>query len=300
MKRSQDYETCLHPRRVGESRLEDLRRIVDALQKAASLCERLAGETVGVERKAGGEPVTTVDRAVNECLLETLLQDDEGWLSEESADDRHRVGKRRVWVVDPLDGTKEFLEGLPEWCVSIALIEDGQAVAGGICNPATSEMFTGSLENGICCWPRTDRSNSLRSRRKPLVLASRSEIGRGEWDWLKEAPFEVRPVGSIAYKLALVAAGRADATWTFVPKSEWDVAAGVALVLSSGGIVRGLDGKPMTFNQPETKRNGLVAFASSVDTRLATDFQSCLRRQSPSHIPFGEPQHFASERKKFN
>ncbi len=300
MKRAQDHDTCLSPGRLRESRLEDLRKIGDALQKAASLCERFAWETVGVERKAGGEPVTIVDRAVNECLLETLLQGDEGWLSEESVDDRRRIGKRRVWVVDPLDGTKEFLAGLPEWCVSIALVEDGQAVAGGICNPATGEMFTGSLENGIYCRPGRDENILPGARKRPLVLASRSEMGRGEWDWLKAAPFEVRPVGSIAYKLAMVATGRADATWTFVPKSEWDVAAGVALVMSSGGIVRGLDGKPLAFNQSETKRDGLVAFASSVDTRLAKEFRGCLGRRRSLDIPLSELQHLTSERKEFN
>jgi myo-inositol-1(or 4)-monophosphatase len=252
-----------------------------------------------VEQKAGGEPVTTLDRAVNECLLEILPQGGEGWLSEESADDRPRLGKRRVWVVDPLDGTKEFLAGLPEWCISIALAEDGQAVAGGICNPMTGEMFVGSLENGIrCCLP-CDEGNSLTPRKKPVVLASRSEMGRGEWDWLKGFPFEVRPVGSVAYKLALVAAGRADATWTLNPKSEWDIAAGVALVMSSGGSVTDLDGKALDFNQAEKRRDGLAAFAIGADTRLEKEFQNCVCRLRLSDIPSGEQQRFASERRGF-
>jgi myo-inositol-1(or 4)-monophosphatase len=299
MNQSQDHETFPIRGLLEESRLEDLGRITDALQKAALICAEFTCETVRVEQKAGGEPVTTLDRAVNECLLGMLPQGDEGWFSEESADDLQRLGKRRVWVVDPLDGTKEFLAGLPEWCVSIALVEDGQAVAGGICNPTTGEMFTGSLENGIRCCSPGDENGSLAPRKKPLVLASRSEMGRGEWDWLKGFPFEVRPVGSVAYKLALVAAGRADATWTLNPKSEWDIAAGVAIVLSNGGSVKDLDGKPLAFNQREARRNGLVAFASGADTRLEKEFQNRLCRLRSSDIPSGEPQRFASERRGF-
>lgn len=294
MKQVENHETRPGHGDGLERRLDDLRKIMGALQTAELVCKKFTCETVHVEQKSGGDPVTTLDRAVNECLLETLRQDDEGWLSEESVDDRRRIGKRRVWIVDPLDGTKEFLAGVPEWCVSIALIEDDQAVVGGICNPATDEIFLGSPETGIHRWLQESQNPWFSSRKKPLVLASRSEVGRGEWDWLKEASFEVRPLGSIAYKLALVAAGLADATWTFVPKSEWDIAAGVALVLSSGGTVTGLDGKPIVFNQPDTKRDGLVAFARNTEARLKQDFQDCLCHRSTPGIPVEEPARFAS------
>lgn len=242
----------------------DLRQIEAALHAAAAVCRNFRYETVPVEQKAGGEPVTAVDRAVNELLSEMLPHGDEGWLSEESAEDLSRLSKHRVWVVDPLDGTKEFLAGLPEWCVSIALVEDGQAVAGGICNPTTDEIFVGSRATGVCCSPSGLAECSCFEREKPIVLASRSETERGEWDWLKDAPFEVRSIGSVAYKLALVSAGRADATWTLVPKSEWDIAAGVVLVEASGGTVRGLKGQPVAFNQAETRWKGLVAFSATV------------------------------------
>lgn len=260
-------------------RAGDLQRIEAALQAAETVCKSFTAETVRVDRKAGGEPVTAVDRAVNELLLQMLPRGDEGWLSEESADDARRLDKRRVWIVDPLDGTKEFLAGLPEWCISIALAEDGQAVAGGICNPITGETFVGSRETGIRHWPSDTQDTLSVEREKPVVLASRSETRRGEWDWVKDAPFAVRSVGSVAYKLALVAAGRADATWTLVPKSEWDVAAGVALVQSSGGTVRGLNGRPIAFNQPETRWQGLVAFSALAQGRLAQLFEEWLSRR---------------------
>ena len=82
-------------------------------------------------------------------LRKNLLRDGEGWLSEESVDDVSRLDKSRVWVVDPLDGTREFVAGIPEFCVSIGLVEDGRPVAGGICNPATNETIIGSLDSGV-------------------------------------------------------------------------------------------------------------------------------------------------------
>ena len=94
-----------------------------------------------------------------------------------------------------------------------------------------------------------------------MVLASRSEVKRGEWESFRRKDFEVKPVGSVAYKLALVAAGLADATWTLVPKHEWDIAAGVALLQAAGGDVYSLEGEPPSFNQKNPLLSGLIAHA---------------------------------------
>jgi myo-inositol-1(or 4)-monophosphatase len=101
-----------------------------------------------------------------------------------------------------------------------------------------------------------------------VVLASRSEVERGQWERYRDSPFTVRPVGSVAYKLALVAAGLADATWTLVPKHEWDVAAGVALVLSAGGTVRTLEGAPPLFNQRQPLFTGLAAYPPAMEPEV--------------------------------
>ncbi len=238
---------------------EDLHRIQGALVAASELLRSFRAESVRIEHKPGAGPVTEADRAVNELLARLLPAADEGWLSEESRDDARRLGKRRVWAVDPLDGTREFVAGIPEWCVSVGLLENGHPVAGGIANPATGEVFLGSLGTGVTYNGRGARVSGRRSLKGAVVLASRSEFDRGEWARFRDAPFEVRPVGSVAYKLALVAAGLADATWTLVPKHEWDVAAGVALVRAAGGIVLGRDGSPPEFNQRRPLLAGLIA-----------------------------------------
>ena len=204
--------------------------------------------------------MTAADQAVNELLLETLPGSDEGWLSEETADEPSRLDRQRVWVVDPIDGTQEFVEGIPEWCISIGLVEDGRAVAGGICNPAAGEFFLGSVETGISLNGEALPVPVRRKGNQPLVLASRSEVKRGEWAAYENKGFTVRPMGSVAYKLARVAAGLADATWTLVPKHEWDVVAGVALVSAGGGTVRTLDGREPVFNRRKPKLSGLLAF----------------------------------------
>src|SRR5262245_23948685 len=126
--------------------MSDIERIRTALRAAVHAILPFVHGAGSVEMKSGGlGPVTEADRASNRALQEVLLQDGEGWLSEESVDDLERLRKERVWVVDPLDGTLEFTVGIPEWCVSVALIDNGRAIAGGICNPATGEVFIGSL-----------------------------------------------------------------------------------------------------------------------------------------------------------
>jgi myo-inositol-1(or 4)-monophosphatase len=247
-----------------------LARIQEGLAAAALILRGFRPGAVAAEDKAGGRgPVTEADRKVDEALARILPRDGEGWLSEESRDDPRRLTRRRVWAVDPLDGTKEFVEGIPEWCVSVGLVEDGHAVAGGIANPATGEVVLGALGHGVTYNGSPAGVTGRREIQGALVLASRSEVSRGDWDRYRDAPFTVKPMGSVAYKMALVAAGLADATWTLAPKHEWDVAAGVALVLAAGGRVRTLDGSPLVFNRERPWLSGLAAYPECLAAGLA-------------------------------
>jgi myo-inositol-1(or 4)-monophosphatase len=241
---------------------ETLERIHAALQAGRGVLNQFTPGAIEAEYKAGHDPVTEADRAVDAVLKQHLLRDGEGWLSEETIDDSSRLTKQRVWVVDPLDGTREFVQGIPEFCISIAMVEEGLPIAGGICNPATDELILGSRETGVTYNGSPARASQRRDLRGALVLASRSEIKRGEWRQFESAEFDIRPVGSVAYKLGLVAAGRADLTFTLVPKNEWDVAAGAALVESAGGWTLKLDHSPLRCNQKNPLISGLLAGAS--------------------------------------
>jgi myo-inositol-1(or 4)-monophosphatase len=238
-----------------------LARIEAALEAARKVFDRFTPGEVETEFKAGHDPVTAADRAVDAVLRQNLLHEGEGWLSEETIDDFSRLDKARVWVVDPLDGTREFVKGLPEFCVSIGFVENGRPVAGGIYNPATKETFLGSIDTGVLYNGKPSRPSSRTSLAGALVLASRSEVKRGEWKPFENAPFEIRAMGSVAYKLALVSAGLADITFTLTPKNEWDVAAGAALVESSGGFVSTLENTPLRCNNRDPLISGLLAGA---------------------------------------
>jgi myo-inositol-1(or 4)-monophosphatase len=234
-------------------------RIESALEAARTVFSRFTPGAIETEYKIGHDPVTEADRAVDAVLRENLLREGEGWLSEESADDKSRLDRRRVWVVDPLDGTREFVQGIPEFCVSIGFVEDGRAVAGGISNPATNETIIGAIDSGVRYNGQPARASQRASLEGSLILASRSEVKRGEWSQFQGSQYQVRPMGSVAYKLGLVAAGRADITFTLTPKHEWDVAAGAALVESAGGFVRTLDNAPLRCNNAKPLLTGLLA-----------------------------------------
>jgi myo-inositol-1(or 4)-monophosphatase len=250
-----------------------LRRIREGLLAAADAVRPFTPGEVTFERKEErGDPVTAADHAADIVLREILPQQNEGWLSEESVDDRSRLGRERVWVVDPIDGTREFIEGIPEWCVSIGLVEGGLPVAGGIYNPATAELVIGSVESGVTYNGEPARVTEPVAGDAVTVLASRSEIRRGEWDGVEEAGVTLRPCGSVAYKLSLVAAGVADATWTVVPKSEWDVAAGCALVRAAGGIVTLADGAEPTFNKEAPKFPSFIASGVGLSERIRKEW----------------------------
>src|SRR5579872_1440360 len=247
---------------------ETLERIQSALEAARKVLSRYTAGAIDAEYKIGHDPVTEADREVDVVLRKELLRDGEGWLSEESVDDFSRLDKSRVWVVDPLDGTREFVAGIPEFCVSVAMVEDGRPVAGGICNPATNEMFVGSLDAGVLYNGKPAKPSQRASLNGALVLASRSEVKRGEWKQFEGGDLKIRPMGSVAYKLALVSAGLEDVTFTLTPKHEWDVAAGAALVMSGGGYLATLEQQPLVCNNRDPLLSGLLACGPKLKDEL--------------------------------
>jgi len=254
------------PPRIGSNApANDLTRELALAKKAA----RAAGEILRGYWRRGGykigskgldNPVTAADLEADRAIKK-LLRDPfpgYGWLSEETVDNDDRLECRRVWIVDPLDGTKEFINGIPEFAVAIALVEDGVPALGVTYNPIKREMYWAA--RGVGCHLNTRRVRVTRTRtlKRATVLASRSETGRGEWQGF-HGTLKVIPTGSVAYKLAMVAAGKADATFTRSPKSEWDIASGAALVIEAGGTIADIKGREIRFNQRNVKLEGLIA-----------------------------------------
>ncbi|MBF0143157.1 MAG: 3'(2'),5'-bisphosphate nucleotidase CysQ [Magnetococcales bacterium] len=222
------------------------------------------GEAVGggarLQDKGRDNPLTQADLEADALLRRTLLsaRPDYGWLSEETADDASRQDCRRVWVVDPIDGTKEFIIGLPQFAVSVGLVEDGVTVAGCILNPAQDALYSAVAGGGARLNGQPIRVTSRENLAGASCLASRSETGRGEWDIFRDR-LAITTMGSIAYKLALVASGGFDLTFTLTPKNEWDYCAGELLVREAGGRVTQKDGQPLRFNRPHPSIRSVLA-----------------------------------------
>lgn len=211
-------------------------------------------KTENIQEKGPDHPVTQADLEANEAIQSLLMAStpNYGWLSEETADNQNRLDKPRVWIVDPLDGTKEFIQGIPEFAVSIALVEEGLPLCACVYNPAKEELYTavagkGSRKNNQPI--QTSRTTHLN---KAVCLTSRSETKRGEWEPYKDE-FTLKITGSIAYKLALLACGTGDFTFTLTPKNEWDIAAGTLLVREAHGQVTDKEGIRISFNQPSPR-----------------------------------------------
>ena len=242
----------------------DLTREAACARKAALaagvILKQYYGGKYEVGSKGHDNPVTVADIEADRAIYEMLHRafPDYGWLSEETVDNLDRLEKRRVWIVDPLDGTKEFINNVPEFCVAIGLVDHGHPVVGVTYNPITNEMFWSARGMGCHLNDARVRVTKTRVLRRASVLASRSETARGEWE-VFDGVLKAVPTGSVAYKLAMVAGGKADATFTRSPKNEWDIASGAALIIEAGGKMTDIDGNPMKFNQKITKCAGLIA-----------------------------------------
>src|ERR1700732_2415202 len=147
-------------------------RIQAALEASGAVFARFKPGAIETEYKIGHDPVTEADRALDAVLRQELLREGEGWLSEESVDDPIRLQRSNVWVVDPLDGTREFVEGIPEFCVSIGYVENGRPVAGGIYNPATGETFLGSIASGVTYNGKPSQARPRNNLEGALVAAT--------------------------------------------------------------------------------------------------------------------------------
>lgn len=234
--------------------------VIKITRSAGSAVMGYYREAVSVTEKSPDNPVTEADLAADALLKEQLLAllPEAGWLSEETVDRPARLLREMVWVVDPLDGTKEFVMGLPEFAISVGLAQDGRAILGVILNPATGELYHAVAGGEVFLNGTPVSSSQTAALEEAQVEASRTERERGEFE-----PFEtsvrLSTLGSIAYKLARVAAGQADATWSRGPKNEWDICAGVMLVEASGGRAVDLSGQPVYFNKPFPKVDGVIA-----------------------------------------
>ena len=248
---------------------QELQVLVDAMKLAGRKALDLAGEGLSVHTKADHSPVTTADWAVDRLIHEAVAGHfpEDGWLSEERPDATDRLTKKRIWILDPIDGTRAFIKKVPQFCISAALVENGIPVIGAILNPSTDELFTAIRGRGVRFSARDAVMPSSPPFDLPLVLGNPWELRHGRLAPLtREA--NCRPDGSIAYALAHVATGQTAAAVMHEGGSEWDVAAGTLLIEESGGTVTDTQGKRRRFNQPDPRLNGTIAMSPMVPNTL--------------------------------
>lgn len=238
----------------------DLELAVRAVRAAGEEVMRFFRREAEVRYKTPTQPVTGADFAADRLLAELLRGERPayGWLSEETADSPERLGKARVWVVDPIDGTRAFIEGRAEFGVSVGLVEDGRVVLGVVYNPAAGELYHAVAGRGAFRDGEPLRMPEERAPRRKVLIASRSDLRRGEF-----APFaeewEMAPLGSTTYKMVAVAEGRADAYVSRWGKGEWDVCAAELVVREAGGRVTDAAGEEFRYNRPDPSVCGVIA-----------------------------------------
>lgn len=241
-------------------RTKALNVAVDAAREAGTAVRGYYKDAYTVKEKGEDNPLTDADLASDRILADRLRAafPDFGWLSEESVDDPVRLQKDFAWIVDPLDGTKEFTLGIPEFVVSIGLVQAGRPVLGVLYNPIKDELFAGVVGEGATFNGAPCRVSAHAQLQGARVVCSRTEMKKGWFDKYLDRIVPV-PVGSVAYKFGLVASGQAETTFTPQPRNEWDICGGVALVQAAGGRTSNRHGVDFLFNRPNPLVDGVCA-----------------------------------------
>lgn len=237
--------------------------MLDEVSRITAEAGRIAHARSGSEynrwEKVPGHPVCDVDLEVNAFLREHLsaLEPEAGWLSEETLDLSDRIERRRVWVVDPIDGTRDYLRGRGGWCVSVALVEDRVPIIGVLAAPARNEHWT------------TQKGTGARRNGQCVRVSARTEFAgsRVPADRLPDADRHLVAVAkpnSIALRIALVAAGEADLVATLRWGFEWDIAAAALIASEAGAKVTGALGQPLAFNTASGEAFGVLVASPGI------------------------------------
>ncbi len=238
----------------------DAALLEQAVREAGEIAMRFFRQSPKRWDKGEDDPVSEADLAIDVQLRAALAdaRPDYGWLSEESVDDKTRLDRRAVWIVDPIDGTRAFLDGRTHFSISVALVLDGQPVLAAVHAPAEDEFYAAALGGGATCNGQPIAVSARAGLRESRLLTSRGIFNRLKHhadmpgaDWFHRS--------SIAWRLALAASGAYDASITMTQKSEWDVAAGDLLVREAGGLATDMKGAELVYNQPLPRLDSIIA-----------------------------------------
>ena len=259
--------------------LADLQLIREAAVAAGETATAL--RAAGLERfeKSDGTPVTNADLAVDALLRErlTAARPAYGWLSEETADDPARLSRERVFIVDPIDGTRAYIRDRPWWGVSIAVVENSRPIVGVVAAPDRNEVFEATMGGGARMNGKPIAASETLDLEGAAMLADVQMMRHPAWPtpW-PQMRMESR--NAIAYRLCSVACGDFDAMLALSPKSEWDVAAGDLIAVEAGCVVSDHKGRPLAYNQARPVAPSLVCAGPALHRLI-------LSRTGPIDLP---------------
>lgn len=253
--------------------------LIDATLEAGEIAREGFNSTSKSWEKSKGNPVTETDLAVDRFLNERLraARPDYGWLSEETADTPERLGSKRIFIVDPIDGTLSFIKRKHEFAICAAVIEDGAPIAAAIYNPMTEEMFAAARGHGATLNGAAIKVSARVELEGSKMLVARDVIEHPAWPtpWPQ---MEIGKRASIAYRMALVANGTYDSMMALSSKYEWDTSAGALIVEEAGGLATMHNGAKLTFNNAVPTHRSLICAGPALHA-------SILERTAPIKLP---------------
>lgn len=249
----------------------DLSLLIKAAEAAGDIAKGFFQNAPKSWDKADGAgPVTEADIAVNDMLEDRLrsARRDYGWLSEESQDNDARLSKEHVFIIDPIDGTRSFIEGGKTWSHSFAIARSGEVTAAVVYLPMRNMLYTASLGEGAHLNGGRIAASKQAQISEAQVLATKPTLESKHWKAQSAPAFARHHRPSLAYRLALIAEGKFDAMLTLRPSWEWDIAAGALITSEAGGLITDKTGAALRFNGTDPRLNGVVAASAPLHPAL--------------------------------
>ncbi|MFC4669588.1 inositol monophosphatase family protein [Seohaeicola nanhaiensis] len=249
----------------------DLPLLIEAAYEAGRIARSFNGAAKSWNKPDDAGPVTEADLAVNDMLEETLqaARPDYGWLSEETQDTPARLSRERVFIVDPIDGTRSFVEGDDSWAHALAVTQNGIVTAGVVYLPMRDLLYAAALGQGATLNGQPIRPTERTDLASAEILATRPILHASNWSSGTAPTFRRAYRPSLAWRMALVAEGRFDGLLTMRRCWEWDIAAGDLILREAGAISTDARNAPLRFNNPDPVRPGLIAAGPGLHAQIA-------------------------------
>lgn len=266
----------------------DVQLLTDAARAAGDIALRYWRKSPETwEKEAGAGPVSEADLAVDRMLMAELraARPDYGWLSEETPDAPERLAAERVFIIDPIDGTRAFIDGTPDFAHSLAVADRGRIIAAVVFLPAQNRLYSASIQGASYLNGSQIHASAKSDPQDATLLTARPNLAPEHWHEDRPPPFRRMFRSSLAWRMCLVAEGGFDAMLTLRPTWEWDVAAGTLIAERAGAAVTDRRGGEPRFNSPSARLDGVIAAPPALHAPLLSGLRPTPRLEPPAPLP---------------